>query len=277
MNKKNSEKEVIEFIRFSEQYLMPGKKSDTIIGFAEPGGINWANVILALGPDWQKTQCMTKKIVVITNIINGQITGISEFGKFYFINISRPSGSVARSLIVCFIHLDSPFGKWQKESNAQSEAREARDRIVEMESKWSVPDSIVLGDLNMDPYEPAMTNGRGMNAAMCKHVAQQNTRKFGPKHSKEVVRLFYNPMWRILGDRTAGNQPGSYRNSGDKTDAVVWHCIDQVLLRPSLIEKISPGTPFIVTSFGSVNLLSQEGVLNNKISDHLPILVSLDL
>ena len=277
LNKKDSSKEVTDFIRLVTGSLVSGAPSDTIVGFAESNGIDWPKVLSDLGSNWHIMSSARGRFTIATNIYKGQFIKISEKGRSYFIGVARPSSIGLHNIVLCFVHFESPFGKWYKDSNAQSEALKIRNRIVEIEESWSLPDTVVLGDLNMDPYEPAMTNGRGLNAAMCRNVARQMTRTFGPKDDEETVRFFYNPMWRALGDRTSTNQPGSYYNSKDKSDAVVWHCIDQVLVRPSLIDHIVDGTPSVITEIGTIRLLSRGGLPKKMISDHLPIFVSLDL
>lgn len=275
INKKSLAAEVVELARYVRDSSKLGVQADTIVGFAEPTGTNWDNVVSILGAGWTLNRSARGNMVVISQLKSGSLYQSAARGGAYFLGLARPTKNDFHRFVICFAHLESPLGKFFPQSNSYSQALSLRNRIVEIESEWSVPDTILLGDLNMDPYNPAMINGQGLNAAMCKHVSKQKHRTFGSKEDKEIVRFFYNPMWRFLGDRTQANQPGTFYNSGDKTDSAVWHCIDQCLVRPSLIKSLALDSPKILTSFGDVNLLTKRGVINKSISDHLPIFASL--
>ena len=191
--------------------------------------------------------------------------------------VSRPAiPSVAR-VNLGFVHLSSPFGKWNSDTHMLDEGRRLSEQIGEFEVCRKTPDSLLIGDFNMDPYSPATINGKGLNAAMCRAIASRGTRKFGSPPFDRDYRYFYNPMWRLLGDCSASSQPGSFYRSGDSTGAVFWHCLDQVLVRPGLIACLVQDTPRLVIHSGKSDLLTSRRVVDKKISDHLPVLVSLDL
>jgi hypothetical protein len=269
-----------EVVALAQHLSAPGGNNpggDMVLCLAEPGLVTGPGLVASLGTHWWHIVSAGRRFAVLANVGPGQVGVTAEKGTAFFIGITRPAAPGLQELNLCFVHLGSPFGKWHKSSDAQNEASRLRERIEEFEADQSVSDTVILGDLNMDPYDPAMVHGRGLNAAMCRTIAARGTRTFGPNDDKETVRFLYNPMWSLLGDRTATNQPGSYYNSGDISDAAVWHCIDQVLIRHSLIAKISAGTPKIVTRTGHSELVSPRGVIKRHISDHLPIFVRLDL
>lgn len=244
-----------------------------ILCLAEPGDLHASGAISALAPPW-RLMAADPKFVVITNTLPGEIIATKRIGGYYFIALA---GVSLQKLNVCFAHAGSPFGKWNKNSNAAFEARKLRTRIEQFEIEQSIAETVILGDLNMDPHDPAMIDADGLHAAMCRNIASRRTRTFGEGDEKTTTRLFYNPMWKLLGDRTSTNQPGSFYNSGDRTDAAVWHCIDQVLLRPELIPYIYNGTPQVLTAIGASSLLTTKGVPDKKFSDHLPIMVRLNI
>jgi hypothetical protein len=152
LNKKSPEKEVEAFIDFVATRAL-GETSNTIVGFAEATSIDWAKICGALGSDWRFKRSTAGKIYLVTNIDDNLFIRSSEKGNSYFLGVARTTNGAFHTIIVCFVHLESPFGKWSKDSNAQSEALKIRNRIVEVEDNWSLADTVVLGDFNMDPFE----------------------------------------------------------------------------------------------------------------------------
>jgi hypothetical protein len=75
------------------------------------------------------------------------------------------------------------------------------------------------------------------------------------------------------------HSPGSYYyNSGTYVN-YYWHIFDQVLLRPDLLGKFNPETDIRILRSIDDTLLTRKhnGRPDSKISDHLPVLLSLDL
>ena len=64
-----------------------------------------------------------------------------------------------------------------------------------------------------------------------------------------------------------------YYTSGIST--LHWYCFDQVLLRKSLIEKIID--LHYCKEIAGESILTKKGYPNKRISDHLPLLVEVDL
>lgn len=133
--------------------------------------------------------------------------------------------------------------------------------------------SIVVGDFNMNPFEPAMVGAAGLHAVMDRKVALRSTRSV----KGEDYRFFYNPMWNLLGDRN--QSPGSYYYDSGSYVNYFWNIFDQVLLRPDLLPKFSPEKDVrILTSINGTQLTRQNnGRPDVGISDHLPILLNLEL
>lgn len=170
-------------------------------------------------------------------------------------------------------------GHLPSKMNYSSEAQTcfARDLvkfIEEQENKVNHRRTVVVGDLNMNPFEVGIASTSGLHAVMTREIAMKNPRKVG----EENYDFFYNPMWGHFGDRTPG-PPGTYyyNRSGEPVN-YYWNIFDQVLIRPDLLKYFNSDNLEIVDSVGSICLLDLKGKPDKTIgSDHLPIVFSLDL
>lgn len=89
---------------------------------------------------------------------------------------------------------------------------------------------------------------------------------------------FYNPMWNLLGDDPPGSAPGTYYYRGRHSHELYWHMLDQVLVRPSLVERFDFEQLKIVTTVGGVRLTRTRGTPNRtRFSDHLPVVFAVDM
>jgi hypothetical protein len=129
----------------------------------------------------------------------------------------------------------------------------------------------LVGDLNMNPFDPGVASAHGLHAVMVRSKAAEATREI----LGEAYRMFYNPMWGCFGDRTAG-PPGTFYLSSSKPLNHFWNIYDQVLLRPALADSLA-GLD-ILDSCGGAPLLTRGGLPDRAAaSDHLPVLFRLDL
>jgi endonuclease/exonuclease/phosphatase family metal-dependent hydrolase len=150
----------------------------------------------------------------------------------------------------------------------------AREEIEKIEKTKRTERTIVLGDLNIDPYSKAITQSDGLHAVMCRDIARR-----GFRIVEGVKRfMFYNPMWSLLGDHPAG-PPGTYfYDRAGMPLNYFWHTYDQVLFRPCLMGEFNFDTLRILTSAGGVSLVTRDGRPDGKVaSDHLPITFSFSL
>ena len=131
--------------------------------------------------------------------------------------------------------------------------------------------TVVIGDLNMDPFEAGITSSETLHAVMDRQVALRETRQVqGQRRS-----LFYNPMWSRLGDGTSG-PPGTYYMAASGPLTNYWYTLDQVLIRPDLLANFRDENLTVLTQVGQINLLSPTGIPNASVaSDHLPLLFKI--
>lgn len=174
------------------------------------------------------------------------------------------------NLFVC--HLPDKMNN--SEDALGEKARNFRERIEEYEKSMNCFNSIVCGDFNMNPFEKGMYYANTMNAVMAKAIAVEMKRTVDGKD----YRYFYNPMWGHLGDNGKSCIPGTYFFHGSNIDKLHWHILDQVILRPSVIDVFDDSQLKILCAGSNYNLLTARNQINHTdFSDHLPIKFKLKL
>ena len=163
-----------------------------------------------------------------------------------------------------------PDKLYQSPFSAQSDCTQlARDlRLAETEVRHER--TLLVGDLNMNPFEAGVVDTRGLNAVMTRELAKRKPRVV----QMERYPFFYNPMWRFFGD-SGDHPPGTcyYRIS-----PFLWSIYDQVLVRPDLLRCFQSETLRILDSDGAVPFLTRRGLPDRpRVSDHLPIVFQLQL
>ena len=133
--------------------------------------------------------------------------------------------------------------------------------------------TVLVGDLNMNPFEDGVVSSTGLHAVMTRKIAEKKSRIV---QDNEYL-YFYNPMWSLFGDGSKG-PPGTYYYYKAEHKVYFWNIFDQVLLRPDLIDFFSNDDLMILDSDGKNVLLSSQGIPDiNVASDHLPIYFTLNL
>ena len=169
------------------------------------------------------------------------------------------------------MHLPSKL-YWSEDSQA-FECLEIARTIREQEEKVGHQRTIIVGDLNMNPFEKGLVSANGLNAVMSRQVASRKTRTV---KSKEYP-FFFNPMWAHLGDRT-DRPPGTHYYDRSELVNYYWNVLDQVIIRPDLMDRCDGERIRILTKLGETSLVLNDGRPDQrKFSDHLPLLFELEL
>lgn len=172
-------------------------------------------------------------------------------------------------ILLAILHLTSKLNT-SAESQAQLCSVYAR-KIEEVERQSRHRRTILIGDLNMNPFEPGIIGAFGLHATMCRKIASKETRTINGELSHF---FFYNPMWGLLGDKSPG-PPGSHYYEHSEAVETFWKMYDQVLIRPALVPFFD--NVAILTSDGTIDLINSNGIPRGRTySDHLPILVKLN-
>ncbi len=161
---------------------------------------------------------------------------------------------------------------WSESSQA-AECSELSYSVRLAEGRIGHSGTVLVGDLNMNPFDAGVVNANGLNGVMCQRIARRKKRTVQSRR----YPFFYNPMWNLLGDSSPG-PPGTYYYPGSEHTAFFWHIFDQVLIRPDLLKCFSNADLEILCSDGETSFLSPKGLPDRKVaSDHLPILFKLNL
>jgi hypothetical protein len=206
-----------------------------------------------------------ERIDIFSKFTQAQMTPLHESDHITIRHLKPPTTD---DLLLVAVHLSSKLHQ-SSESQAFEIPEIARD-MVRMEDKIGHNRTVLVGDLNMNPFEMGLVTASGFNATMARKIAEKlkrtvNTRSFP---------FFYNPMWSLLGDASDG-PPGSYYYSQSEHVAYFWHMFDQVLLRPDVLPMFQNDTLKIIDRVGELSLLNKNGIPDKSISDHLPILFQL--
>ena len=208
------------------------------------------------------------RVAVFSRYPSERVHPLSDISGLSFRHIYVPIG--VDVLLVC-AHLPS---KLHSSDSGQAMSTSAlRQEIIRLEGVLGHKRTLVLGDLNMNPFELGLVDAHGFHAVSSKAIASRGSRKIkGAEYA-----FFYNPMWSLLGD-TKASPPGTYYRDATDSFSYYWHMFDQVLVRPDLVSRFAEDTLKIVTSIKETQLLRANGRINSTIgSDHLPITFEVDL
>ena len=180
--------------------------------------------------------------------------------------LKRPRG---RNLILAIIHCPSRVN-WDREDLHRHGIRLNQD-ILKIEDELGYRRTIVVGDLNMNPFDPGVAGAGTLHGVMTRQLADRESRIV----SGRAELMFYNPMWAFFGDRTLG-PPGTYYLRSSKPVNYYWNIYDQVLLRPAVARDLLDLE--ILTTDGQDSLLTKDGLPGGREnSDHLPLFFKVDV
>jgi hypothetical protein len=206
---------------------------------------------------------LSERIIFLHRLPPAAVRPVSDF-PYCSIRAIEPPGH-DEILIAAIHHMSKLHADDYDQTSAMNETAE---NIRAAEDKREHKRTIVVGDLNMNPFELSVCSADGLHAVMCKQIAAKRDR---------IVRglprdFFYNPMWNFLGDETPG-PPGTYYYRG-ATVSYFWNTFDQVLFRPELLPYYRHENIRVIDELDGVSLLGANG-LASEFSDHLPLFFSL--
>lgn len=145
--------------------------------------------------------------------------------------------------------------------------------ILDEERRAGHSRTVLVGDLNMNPFESGVVGASGLHAVMARKVAERVERTVQGR----TYPFFYNPMWGHLGD-WADRPPGSYYYERAEHVNYFWNTFDQVLVRPQLMDRLRSDQVRLLSRAGETSLRTEDGRPNAVDgSDHFPLLFKLDL
>jgi hypothetical protein len=116
--------------------------------------------------------------------------------------------------------------------------------LTEAEKEAGHSRTVIVGDFNMNPFDKGMIDPDvGFGAMMSRSLALRHTSEGAGEPQR-----FYDPMWSRMG-RELPDPPGTHYwpNVGDPFN-LYWHSLDQVLVRPALLDAFRDEDFRILTS-----------------------------
>ncbi len=187
---------------------------------------------------------------------------VSESKRFSIWQVDHPFYD---NFLLGAAHLPSKL-HWQAESQL-IETTIFRDAIETARIEKGIDKIITVGDFNMNPFEPGLTATTAFHATQDLNLAKASARTVQGKS----YRYFYNPMWNFFGDQSIGAVPGTYYYKSSQHVNTDWSIFDQVILSPEIADSVPMDSLDIIAKTTHLNLLKPNGLINEKISDHLPI------
>jgi hypothetical protein len=188
-----------------------------------------------------------------------------------FISIQRLRLPARAEILLAAAHLPSRLFRSPDSQNALCSP--VSSSIRDAEQKAGHSRTILVGDFNLNPFEPGMVGAVGLHGAMTRDLAMRGSRIV----DDQSYPFFYNPMWSRLGDGSPG-PPGTYYHDRSGHVSYFWNMFDQVLVRPDLLAYFATDDVQILTDDGIEPLLTRKGRPDRATgSDHLPLLFRLEL
>ena len=179
-------------------------------------------------------------------------------------------------IILAAVHLLSKCNDRSPEQQ-RIECSDVAAMAADLEKERRHTRTVVIGDFNVDPFEPGMLHADGLFAMIAFRDAEVGVRTIRQKS----YQPFYNPMWSLYGD-IGGRAPGTCRFVHDDVNCAYWHMHDQVIVRPALgrqgikVEILQCYSD----AHGKVMSLSNDAGDSpdaESFSDHFPLLVTITL
>ena len=197
------------------------------------------------------------------------LQAVEDYPRMSIRCLQHPLG---QELLLVAVHLPSKMYQ-EREDQLIGCTRFAR-RIMDAESRAGHTRTIVVGDFNMNPFEPGVVGADGFHAIMDPRIAAGRSRRV----QGEDCTYFYNPMWHCFGDGESGPMGTYFFNRSGRPINYFWHTFDQVLIRPDLLESFDPKRLSVVTKIGDTTLIAESGRPDKSVgSDHLPLIFDLSL
>lgn len=143
---------------------------------------------------------------------------------------------------------------------------EVAAKVRQIERDCGHSRTLLVGDLNMNPYEAGVVGTQALHAVMTRELT---TTVAGLK-PRERHSCFYNPMWSCFGDVSGGPAGTYYWANAEEPTNHFWQLYDQALIRPDLLAQFVRVE--IVAHDGQESLLTGTGRPRARtLSDHLPL------
>lgn len=218
-----------------------------------------SSLLLEHGIKMHRYGSCCERITIIGSINNVEVRFDSDHATIQIINGKD---------ILCCTHLNS---KIYSDHEAQREIliEQLMRELSIIERDLSSENTMIVGDFNINPYDSSCIDARYFHSLPIYEETKRRTRRVaGNEYS-----MFYNPMWRFLGD--VEEPYGTYYCNNSGSINTYWNLYDQVIIRPALRKRFVDDSLKIITETQSKYLLDLNGHPDKSISDHLPIIFEI--
>jgi hypothetical protein len=215
-----------------------------------------------------------ERIEIFSRFSSDLIPIVSESDKYTIRHLKLPE---TVDILISVVHL--PSKQYISELEQEDISEDLSELIHKTEDTIGHSRTVLVGDLNMSPFENGVIKADGLNGTMSRAIAKEGIRRVKNKITNEEkdYRFFYNPMWNLLGDFRS-YPPGTHYYKKSEAIDLRWYMLDQVLIRPDLIDYFDMQELKILTSDGESSFLSKNGIpKGDHISGHLPLIFKLNL
>ena len=229
-----------------------------------------ASMLLALNStvtEYSYSPGICKRIAIFTRFDGQLLPPIRETDKVTIRHLRTFSGD----LTLVAAHLMSKL--YNSDSSQGFECSVLAQMIRDVERQAGHSRTILVGDLNMNPFEPGMVAANGLHAVMTRHIASEQNRVV----QGESYPFFYNPMWGYFGD-IHNTHAGTFYYRRPEHVVYFWNMFDQVLVRPDLLPFFPEDSVQILSTDGNQSFVKNSGIPDDKEGfDHLPVLFRLNM
>jgi hypothetical protein len=216
---------------------------------------------------FRQTASECSKITIATRLDSDFLRPIAESPRHTVRELQIPGHE---AILLAAAH--QPSKTYGSEESQTIAAVTLADSIREVERKLGHQRTLLVGDLNMNPFEAGLVSSKGLNSVATRHRALRRERMV----DGEKYPFFFNPMWTQYGEGVE-RPPGTYHYGGSGHVVHYWNMFDQVLLRPALLDRFRTGSLEIIDRIGELSL-AKEGWIPDRdvVSDHFRIYFELD-
>ncbi len=177
----------------------------------------------ATNREFQKPWSLSEKIDIFTHFPESSLTSVLDNPSRRLTIRRLVVGS--QDILLAAVHVQSKL-HWSEDDQSHEAVELARE-ISNAEESLGHRRTVLVGDLNMNPFEAGVASSHALHAVMTRDLASKGSRIV----SGREYPFFYNPMWGFFGDRNLG-PPGTHYFAGSKPVNFFWNMFDQVLIRP---------------------------------------------
>ncbi len=233
-----------------------------------------ADVVAALnaaGSGWAAPASVCERLRTFSRLPPGSLAETFNDGSKR-LNVWELRVGSGEPVLLAGVHLVSKFNRTDAAQSAA--AGRVTEELELEENRHGHARTVVIGDFNMTPFDPGLVSGVGFHALMTRELAERRSERV--MNARPCRRTFFNPMWQFLTDRGPAPAGTYYRHDSDY-DNHYWYALDQVLVRPELAGKLVRVAILDHDGTDPLTVLRGGWPDTNNGSDHLPVLVTLDV